>query len=56
MHDRARRGVLHMHLAVGLDLLLDGKRGQRRLVKAAKNEFLLARVEVDIADGVDARL
>ena len=56
MHDRTGRRVLHMHLLVRLNALLDRERGERGFMEAAKNQFLLSRVEIDVAHGVDTRL
>ena len=54
MHDGARRRVLQVDLLVGVQTGLDGERGQRRFVEARQDEFLLARVVGDVANGVHA--
>ena len=54
VHQRARGGVLQVHFLARFNEGLGGKGRQCRLVEAAENEFLLARVVADIADGEDA--
>src|SRR5882672_4266018 len=55
MHDRARGRVLEVDLLAGLQMRLNRKCGQRGLVKAAEDQFLLAWVVVDVADREDSR-
>jgi hypothetical protein len=50
---RARRRVLQRLRALRVDQLGDRERGQRRLVEAADDQLLLARIGVDVADGED---
>ena len=51
----ARRRVLQRLRALRVDELADRERGERRLVEAADDELLLARVGVDVADREDPR-
>src|SRR5688572_6392516 len=55
LHDRARGRVLQVHLLRRIQVLGDGKGSERRLVKAAQDQFLLAGVVVDVADGEYSR-
>ena len=52
---RARRRVLQRLRALRVDELADREGGERRLVEAADDELLLARIGVDVADREDAR-
>src|SRR5262245_19448464 len=56
VHDRARRGVLQMHLLRRVLILGDRKRRERRLVEAAQDQLLLAGIGVDVADREDPGL
>src|SRR6476646_8047248 len=49
----ARRRVLQRLRALRVDELADRERGERRLVEAADDELLLARIGVDVADRED---
>src|SRR3954452_24184013 len=51
----ARRRVLQGLRALWMDELADRERGERRLVEAANDELLLARIGVDVADCEDPR-
>src|ERR1700712_3746409 len=51
----ARRRVLQRLRALRMDELADREGGERRLVEAADDELLLARISVDVADREDAR-
>jgi len=42
-------------LLVGFHTLFDRERGQRGLMETTKDQFFLARIKVDVADGVNAR-
>ena len=55
MHDWAGGRVLQKHPLIRVQVFLHAKCGQRRLVKPAQDQLLLARVGVDVADGEDAR-
>ena len=55
MHDGAGGGVLKKLPRVGVEMFLDRERDERRLVKAAQDELLLAGVDVDVADREDPR-
>src|SRR5579863_5885267 len=54
LHDGTRGGVLQELPLFGVEVMLDGKSGERSLVKAAQDELLLARIGVDVADREDA--
>ena len=54
LHDRAGGRVLQELLLGGIEVVLDGERRQRRFVESGENQFLLARIGVDVAHGVDA--
>src|SRR4029077_8142757 len=54
MHHRARGGVLQELFLLGIQVVLNRERGQRRLVEPGQDQLLLARVGIDVADGEDA--
>ena len=53
MHDRAGRGVLYVYLPIRLKPLLNGECSQGRFMEATKDQFLFARVEIDVANSVN---
>src|ERR1700754_3067983 len=55
MHDRARGRVLQELLLLRKQVMLNGERGERGLVKAGQDQLFLARIGVDIADGEHSR-
>src|SRR5580658_6047554 len=54
LHDGTGGGVLQELPLLGEEMMLDGKCGERSLVKAAQDELLLAGIGVDVADREDA--
>src|ERR1700734_123030 len=54
LHDRARGRVLQKLPLLRVQVVLDAEGRQRRLMKAAQNELLLARIGVDVADRENA--
>jgi hypothetical protein len=49
VHHRARRRVLQELAFGGVEMVLDGEGGERRLVEARQDELLLAGIGVDVA-------
>src|ERR1700728_2876594 len=54
LQQRAGGRVLQMDLLAGAHVLLDRKGGEGRFVETGQDQFLLARIVVDVADCVDA--
>src|ERR1700679_3112463 len=55
LHDRAGGRVLQELALLRKQMVLNGECRQRRLMKAAQYQLLLARIGVDVADREDAR-
>ena len=55
LHRRTGGGVLQELFLGRVQVMLDRERSQRRLVERRQDQFLLARVGIDVADGEHAR-
>src|SRR5580658_6176092 len=55
LHDGTGGGVLQELALLRKQMVLDRERGQGGFMKAAQNQFLLAGIRIDIADGEDSR-
>src|SRR5450631_2749588 len=55
LHYRTGGGVLQELAFLGKQMMLDPESRERRFVKAAQDQLLLAGIDIDIPDGEDSR-